>query len=97
VRIEPLFCSQDNLIELLRLRRALEFGLTLALVDPEDGVVRVRIDSFVVQALIPTEGKGMNDGEKLSDIIRAVDRTEVKHLIACLQINGLVFHRPGIT
>ena len=94
--IEPLFCSQDNLIELLRLRRALEFGLTLALVDPEDGIVRVGIDRLVVQAPIPAEGKGVNNSEKLPDIVGSMNRAEVKHLIARLQIDGLIFHRTGI-
>ena len=79
-----------------RLRRALQFGLTLAFGDPEDGVVGVAIDGLVVQTLIPTKGKGMDNGEKLADIISAMHRTIVKHLIARLQIDGLLFHRPRI-
>ena len=93
---QPRLGSRNDLIEFLRLRRAFQLRLTLALVDPEDGVVRVAIDSLVVQTLIPTEGKSVNDGEKFPDIICAVNRTEVKHLIARLQVDGLIFHRSGI-
>ena len=84
MRIEPLLSSQNNLIEFLRLWGALELGLTLALLNPEDGVVRVGIDGLVVQTLIPTESEGVYDSKKLTDIIGAVNRTKVKHLIACL-------------
>ena len=97
VRIEPQLGSRNDLIELFCLRRTLEFSLALALLNPENGIVGVRIDSLVVQTLIPTEGKRMNDGEELPDVISAVNRTEMKHLIARLQIDGLIFHRPGIT
>ena len=54
--IEPLLGSQNDLIELFCLRGTLKLGLTFALLNPEDGVVRVGIDGLVVQALIPTEG-----------------------------------------
>ena len=84
MRNEPLLSSQNNLIEFLRLWGALELGLTLALLNPEDGVVRVGIDGLVVQTLIPAKGEGVYNSKELPDIIRAMNRAEVKHLIACL-------------
>ena len=38
----------------------------------------------------------MDDGQKLTDIVRAEDRAEVKHPGTCGQVDGLVFHYPGI-
>ena len=39
----------------------------------------------------------MYDGEELPDIVRAVDRSEVEHAIARLQVYRLILHRPRIT
>lgn len=95
--VQPLLGTQNDLIEFLRLRRALELCLTLALLNPENSVIRVAVDGLVVQALIPAEREGVNDGQKLPDIVGAVDRSEMKHPIARLQVDGLILHRPGIT
>lgn len=81
---------------LFRLGVALKFCLTFALLNPEDGIVRIAVDNLVVQTLIPAKGKGMNDGEKLPDVVGAVDRTIVEHTIACLQVDGLIFHRTWV-
>lgn len=97
VCVEPLFSSQNDLIELFCLWRTLQFGLAFAFLDPKDGVVRIRIDRLIVQTLIPTEGESMNNGKKLPDIIGAVNGAEVKHPITRLKVNGLILHRPGIT
>ena len=94
--VEPVFCSGNDLEERLRLGVALKFCLTFALLNPEDGIVRIAVDNLVVQTLIPAKGKGMDDGEKLPDVVGAVDRTIVEHTIACLQVDGLVFHRPRV-
>ena len=94
--LEPVFSTGYDLEEGFCLRRALQLGLTLAFGDPEDGVVGVAIDGLVVQALVPAEGKGMNDSQELPDVVRAMHRTIVEHLITSLQIDGLIFHRPRI-
>ena len=39
----------------------------------------------------------MDDGKELTDIIRAMDRSIVEHPITRLQVDGLIFHRSGIT
>ena len=59
--LEPVLGSKDYLVELFCLWGSLQFGLTLALLNPEDSVVRIRIDDLVVQPLLPTEGEGMDD------------------------------------
>lgn len=94
--VEPVFCSGNDLEERFRLGVALKFCLAFALLNPEDGIVRIAVDGFVVQTLIPAKGKGMDDGEKLPDVVGAVDRTIVEHTIACLQVDGLIFHRPRV-
>ena len=94
--LEPVFSTGYDLEEGFCLGRELEFGLTLALGDPEDGIVGVAVDGLVVQTLIPTKGKGMDNSETLADIISAMHRTIVEHLITRLQVDGLIFHRPRI-
>ena len=39
----------------------------------------------------------MDDGEELTNIVGTMNRTKMKHTIARLQIDGLVFHRTRIT
>ena len=94
--LEPVFSTGYDLEEGFCLGRALEFGLTLALGDPEDGIVGVAVDGLVVQALVPAESEGMNDSQELPDVVRAMHRTIVEHLITRLQVDGLIFHRPRI-
>ena len=96
VGLEPDLSTGDNLEELLRLGSALELRLTLALLNPENGIVRVGIDGFIVQALVPAKGKGMDDGEELPNIVRAMNGAEMEHAIARLQVDGLVLHRTRI-
>ena len=90
--VQPVLCPFDDLEELFRLRGTLQFRLAFSLADPKDGVVGVGIDGLVVQTLLPTEGKGVNNRQKLSDVVRAVHGTIVKHAITRLQIDGLIFH-----
>ena len=94
--LKPVFGSGDDLKKLFRLRSAFQLCLALPLGHPEDGVVRVGINGFVVQALVPAEGKSMDDGQELPDIIGTSDWAEVKHLITRLQVNSLIFHRTRI-
>ena len=42
------------------------------------------------------QGEGMDDGEKLADVVGAVDRTIVENLGTGLKVDALVFHRTGI-
>ena len=94
--VEPVFCSGNDLEERLRLGVALKFCLTFALLNPEDGIVRIAVDDLGVQTLVPAKGKGMDAGKKLTDIVGAVDRAIVEHTIARLQVDGLIFHRPRV-
>ena len=96
VGLKPILGTGYDLKKLLRLRRALQLGLALTLRDPKDGIVGVGIDGFVVQALIPAKGEGMNDGKKLSDVIGAMNRAIMEYTVARLQIDGLIFHRTRI-
>ena len=95
--LKPMFCSGNDLEKRFRLGRALQLGLAFPLANPEDGVIAVGIDGFGVKSLLPTEGEGMYNGQELPDVIGAVNRTIVKHLIASLQIDSLILHRPRIT
>ena len=97
VCLQPLLCTGNHLKEGLRRRGMLELGLTLPLRHPEDGIIAVGVDGLVVESLVPAECQCMDDGEKFPDVIRAVHRTIVEHAGTCLQVYGLVFHRPRIS
>ena len=56
VGLKPILGTGYDLEKLFCLRRALQLGLAFTLRDPKDGIVGVRINGLVVQALIPTEG-----------------------------------------
>lgn len=93
---EPVFSSGDDLIELFGLRCALQCRLAFSLLHPENGIVAVGIDGLVLDALLVHQGEGMDNGEKLSDVVGAVHRTEVEYLRTGLQVDALIFHRAGI-
>ena len=94
---EPVFGTGDDLIELLGLRSALQFGLALLLVYPKLGIYAVAVDYLVGNALLCHQGEGVDDGEELANGVGAVDRTLVENLRTSLKINALIFHRTGIS
>ena len=97
VSLQPVLCSCNHLKKWLGLFISLQFGLALALLYPEDGIIAVGVDGLVVESLVPAECQCMDDGEKFPDVIRAVHRTIVEHAGTCLQVYGLVFHRSRIS
>ena len=96
VGAEPILGTGDDLIELLGLRSALQFGLALLLAYPELGIHAVAIDYLVGNAFLVHQGEGVDDGEELADVVGAVDRTIVENLSSGLKIDALVFHRTRI-
>ena len=96
VGAEPILGTGDDLIELLGLRSALQFGLALFLVYPELGIYAVAVDYLVGNAFLVHQGEGVDDGEELADVVGAVDRTIVENLGAGLKVDALVFHRTRI-
>ena len=96
VGAEPILGTGDDLIELLGLRSALQFGLALLLAYPELGIHAVAIDYLVGNALLCHQGEGVDDGEELADVVGAVDRTIVENLGAGLKVDALVSHRTRI-
>ena len=93
---EPVFGTGNDLIELLGLRSAKQLGLALLLVYPDLGIYAVAVDYLAGNALLCHQGEGVDDGEKLADVVGAVDRTIVENLSAGLKVDALVFHRTRI-
>ena len=56
----------------------------------------VAIDDLVLDALLLHEGKGVDDGKKLADVVCAVNGTEMEHLGTCGEIDTLIFHRTRV-
>ena len=72
VCLQPLLRTGNHLKEGLSRRGMLELGLTLPLRHPEDGIIAVGVDGLVMEALVPTECQGMDDGEEFPDIVRTM-------------------------
>ena len=96
VGAEPVLGSGDDLVELFGLGSALQFGLALFLAYPELGIHAVAINYLVGNALLLHQGEGVDDGEKLADVVGAVDRTIMENLGTGLKVDALVFHRTRI-
>ena len=96
VCLQPAFGTGDDLKKGFSLRVAFQFCLTLALLNPEDGIVGVAVNDFVMETLVPAQGEGMYDGEKLPDVVRTMHGTIVEDTIARLKIDGLILHGSGI-
>jgi len=74
-----------------------ELGLAMLVAHPEDGIVRVGVDSLVVYALLVHEGQGVYDGEELADVVGATNGAEMEDLRPCGQVDALVFHRSWVS
>jgi len=72
-----------------------EFGVGLFLFDPTDGRSGVGVNGDRA-ALLVEQSQGVNDGQKLADVVGAVGiRTFQKQLLLRGQIDALVFHVAG--
>ena len=92
-----MFGTCHHLIEIFRLGGALEGGLAFLLIHPKDGVIAIRINCLCAVSLLFEKGKRMNYGKKLTNIICAVDGSEMEYLCTGGKVDTLVFHRSGIT
>lgn len=93
---EPVLCAGYDLMELRGLGSMLQFGLALFLFYPQLGIHAVAVDYLVSNPPLFHQGKGVDYGEELADIIGAVKWTVVENLCSRLQVYALVFHRTGI-
>ena len=93
---QPVLGAGDDLIEFGRPGVADQRGLALALLDPQRRIVGVGVDDLPLDASLLHERQGVDNGEKLSDIVCPVDRTIVEHLLARLQVDAPILHRARI-
>ena len=96
VGAEPVLCAGYDLMELRGLGSMLQLGLALFLFYPQLGIHAVAVDYLVSNPPLLHQGKGMDYGEELADIIGAVKWTVVENLCSRLQVYALVFHRTRI-
>jgi hypothetical protein len=68
----------------------------LLLVHPQNGVITVAVNGFVVDAHLVHQRQSMDDGKKFTDVIGATYRPVMKYLRASLQIDAAIFHRSGV-
>lgn len=96
MRAQPCLGACYYLVELFGLRCALELGLALALLYPQNGVVRVGIYRLARYALLVEQRQGVYDGEKLAYVVSAVYGSEVEHLRSGGEVDSLILHRARI-
>lgn len=97
VRHEPFLRPSDDLVELFCLRCPLQFRLAFSFPHPKDGIVRVGVDCFRVQSLLPEECECVDDGQKFTNVVGALHGSEVEYAVACLQVDGLIFHGSWVS
>ena len=95
VRLEPGFGAGNHFVELFGARGARQLRATLFATHPRNGGGRIGINGHF-RALLVEEGEGMDDGEKFTDVVRAVDGAEMKNLAPLGEEDAAVFHRTGI-
>ena len=95
VGAQPVLCPSDDLIELCRFFVVLQFGLTLSFSYPSDGSEAVAVDGFPDVPLFH-ERQCVDDSKEFADIVCSVNRSEMKHLCSCRQVDALIFHRSGV-
>ena len=96
MRTEPILSTGNDTVERLGLRRTLQLGFALFLFYPQLGIHTVAVNRLPMDATLLHQGKGMDDGKKLADVVGTVYRTIVENLCSRLQVDALVFHRSRI-
>ena len=94
--LQPTLGTSHQLKEMLRLRRRSKGGLCLALTHPALGRRAVGIDCLPY-ALLLHEGKGMNNGEELPDVVCSVAGTKMKDHLSRSEVHATVLHAPWVT
>ena len=95
--MQPVLGPRYNVVEGFCTGIAFQFGFTLAFLHPQDGIIGIRIDHRVFSALLLQPCQGVHYGEKLADVVGAMERSVVKHPLTSGKVNALVFHRSGIS
>ena len=71
-----------------------QFGLTFLLFHPVDGIGTVAVNGHIKASLLQ-QGKAMDNGKKLSDVIGAVYGAEVEDLLAAGDVHPRYSIAPG--
>lgn len=93
--LEPRLRTSNHFVEFLSAWRARQLRAALLATHPRNRRGRIRINGHF-RPLFVEKSESMDNREELADIVRAVNRTEMKDLAPLRQINTPIFHRPGI-
>lgn len=70
-----------------------ELRATVTLLDPRDGVAAVGVDRQLGLPRLGAEGQGVDDGQKLADVVRALrHRADVEELAAAGYMHAAILH-----
>ena len=93
--MQPLLCPLYQLKQGLGTFVTGKFGLAFLLLHPTDGITAITIHGHV-QPFLLEQGKGVDNGEKLTNVICTVHRAEMKHLLEAGQVNAPILHHARI-
>ena len=95
VRPEPVLGTNHEVEHLGCLFVSLQCGLSFLVPHPRHSADAVAIDLHVPAVLLD-EREGMNDGKELTDVVRALYRTEVEEALLVAKIDALILHSTRI-
>ena len=87
----------QHLVEIFRLWSTLKGCFAFLLFHPKDSIITIRIYCLCAVSHLVEKGKRMHNGKKLTYIVCAMDRSEMKYLRTGCKVDALVFHRSRIT
>ena len=94
---KPLLGTADDFVEFFGFGRMFEFGLAMFFMDPRHCRETVGIDDFVGDSALFHQCEGVDNRQKLADVVRAENGSEMEHLFARRKVDALIFHLSGIT
>ena len=93
---QPLLGTADDLVEGFGFGRVFKFRLAMLFIDPRHRRETVGIDDFVGDSALFHQCKGVDNRQKLADVVRAENGSEMKHLRTRRKVDALILHLPGI-
>lgn len=95
VVLQPGFGAADNVPERGGVGGEGQFGAALFVAYPVDGYFRVAVE-YLLHVVLLEVGEAVDYGKEFAYVVCPQGCDEVEELLACGDVDPLVFHRPGI-
>ena len=88
--------TADDFVEFFGFGRMFEFGLAMFFMDPRHCRETIGIDDFIGDSALFHQCEGVDNRQKLADVVRAENGSEMEYLFARRKVDALVFHLSRI-